>query len=51
MRNHDVMFSKESGMKLTIDTDNKSIVLDDGQAKRTFDLYSKDAFEVISISG
>jgi cephalosporin hydroxylase len=35
-------------MKLTIDTDNKSVVVQDGAGTRTLDLYSKDAFEAIS---
>jgi cephalosporin hydroxylase len=35
-------------MKFTIDTDSNSVVIQDGATARTLDLYSKDAFEVIS---
>lgn len=35
-------------MKLIIDTDLGCLVVEDGGAKRTFDLYSREAFETLS---
>ncbi|MGY8679163.1 CmcI family methyltransferase [Bradyrhizobium sp. UFLA05-153] len=35
-------------MKITIDTDSKSVVLGDGSTDRKVDLYSKEAFEALS---
>lgn len=35
-------------MKITIDTDQKTLHLQEGTSENTFPLYSKDAFEIIS---
>lgn len=35
-------------MKITIDTEDKTLVLNDSGVERNFDLYSKEAFEIIS---
>src|SRR6266702_3808593 len=35
-------------MKITIDTDSKSVVLQDGPTARAVDLYSREAFEAVS---
>jgi cephalosporin hydroxylase len=35
-------------MKLTIDTDSRSLRVDEGGAARTLDLYGKEAFELVS---
>lgn len=35
-------------MRLTIDTDDKKLLLEDGDERREFDLYSKRAFELLS---
>lgn len=35
-------------MKITIDTDERQVVVADGQGRRTLPLYSKEAFELLS---
>lgn len=35
-------------MKLTLDTDRRSLVCEDGEQSRELDLYSKEAFEIVS---
>jgi cephalosporin hydroxylase len=43
-----LILGKEQDVKLTVDTDNKKLILEEGGAVRELDLYTDESFELLS---